>query len=169
MSCIELLVTVLNWLIFKMTIIKLDGISMQLEPADLDKNGITGGIESIQQKIDTGIQPVMQPTELGETLKELNLDTLDTNIRMSGIDMRARLHHSEVTSILALDALVSLGVLPTKCLVFTRQKKRLSVSLEGKGREEIVNIVAGKRELEAKSGISGVGDRVKNFFGMQPK
>lgn len=150
-----------------MTIIRLDGISMQLQPPDLDGDGVTGGIENITQRVDTGIQPVVQPTELGETLKELNLDNLDPTIRMSGIDMRARLHHSEVTSILALDALVSLGVLPTKCLVFTRQKKRLSVSLEGKGREEIVNIVAGKRELEAKAGFSGFGDRVKNFMGMQ--
>ena len=152
-----------------MSIITLDGIKMTLEAPDLDKDGESGGTETIIQKVDTGIQPVVQPTELGETLKELNLDTLDTTIRMSGIDMRARLHHIEVSSILALDALVSLGVLPTKCLAFTRQKKRLSVSLDGKGREEIVNIVAGKREQDAKAGFGGIGDRMKNFMGMPPK
>ena len=150
-----------------MPIIKLDGISMQIETPDLDNDGSSGGVETIIQKTDTGIQPVAQSTELGESLKELNLDALDANIRMSGIDLRARLFGIEISSILALDALVSFGILPTKCLAFTRQKKRLSVSLDGKGREEIVSLVAGKKEMEAKAGMGGFGDRIKNFMGIQ--
>lgn len=148
------------------TIVNLDGIRIILEAADLDGDGVTGGIESITQRFDKGITPILQPTELGDSLKELNKDDIEVTTRMSGIDMRARLHPIEIASILALDALVSLGVCPTKCLAFTRQKKRLSVSLAGKGREEIVNIVAGKREQDAKAGFSGMGDRVKNFMGM---
>ncbi len=144
----------------------LDGIKLELTPADLDEDGVTGGIEKIEQKFnsDAGITPITQPTELGDTLKELNLDSIEPVSRMSGIDMRSRLHKSEVSSVLALDALVSLGVLPTKCLAFTRQKKRLAVSLDGKGRDDIVNIVAGKREDEAKRGMGGMGERIGNFF-----
>ena len=151
-------------------IINLDGIKMELEPADLDKDGVTGEVETIRQSYEQGVTPVIQPTELGDTLKELNQDNLEPNTRMSGIDLRTRLHHAEIGSVLALDALVSLGVLPTKCLAFTRQKKRLAVSIEGKGRDDIVNIVAGKREQDARMGfMGGMMDRTKNFMGMSPK
>ena len=149
-------------------VIILDGVKMQVEAADLDMDGVTGGIENIQQKFDPGITTIQQPTELGDTLKELNKDDIEATSRMSGIDMRARLAPFEVQSVLALDALVSLGILPTKCLAFTRQKKRLSVSLQGLGRKEIVDIVAGKREQDAKMGMGGMGDRFKNFMGMKP-
>ncbi len=150
-------------------VIILDGIKMQVEAADLDMDGVTGGVENIKQQIDQGITTIQQPTELGDTLKELNKDELEPTSRMSGIDMRARLAPFEVQSVLALDALVSLGILPTKCLAFTRQKKRLSVSLQGLGRKEIVDIVGGKREQDAKmGGMGGMGDRFKNFMGVKP-
>lgn len=148
-------------------IINIDGIKMELEAADLDQDGITGGVEKIQQSFGEGVTPIIQPTELGDTLKELNQDTLEPNTRMSGIDLRTRLHYAEIGSVLALDALVSLGILPTKCLAFTRQKKRLAVSIDGKGREDIVNIVAGKREQDARTGfMGGMGDKFKNFMGV---
>lgn len=107
---------------------------------------------SDEYREDTGIIPITQTTELGDSLKELNKDFIDTQTRTSDIDLRARLHPIEISSILALDALVAFGVCPTKCLAFTRQKKRLSVSLLGKGRKEIVDIVAGKRDLEKDTG-----------------
>lgn len=77
---------------------------------------------------------------LGEIIKELNNDKVDKNSKMSNIDMNARLNNIEISSILALDSLVSMQFLPLKCLDFTRQKKRLSVSLGGEGRKEIVQI-----------------------------
>lgn len=151
-------------------IVTLDGVKIDITPADLDGDGQTGGVETLRQNINQGIQPVVQPTELGESLKELNSDSIESLSRMSGIDMRARLQYIEIASILALDSLVSLGCLPIKCLSFTRQKKRLSVSLNGKGREEIVSVVSGKREMDAKlGGMSGFGERIKGFMGMGGK
>lgn len=146
-------------------IITIDGVRTKLQRPDLDGDGVYDEIETVTQKIDAGIQPILQPSELSESLKELNQDIIDYGSRQSGIDLRARLHPFEVQSVLALDALVALGILPTRTLAFSRQKKRLSVSIQGKGREEIVSLVAGKRELEAKTGIAGFGDRVKNFMG----
>ena len=146
------------------SVIVLDGIRMSLRPPDIDGDGVIGGIETVNQKIDTGMTSINQPTELGESLRELNLDNIEPNTRMSGIDMRARLHYLEASSVLALDALVALKVLPIDCLAFSRQKKRLSVSIAGKGREEIVEIVGGKRELDAKK--SGFGDMAKGMVGM---
>lgn len=148
-----------------MTTIIINGIRTQLESPDIDGDGRTGGIEKLIPFQDKGIIPIQQPTELGESLKELNKDEIESATRMTGIDMRSRLHPMEVSSILALDALVALGVCHTKMLSFTRQKKRLSVSIEGKGRNDIVNIVSGKRELEKQ----GMGDKFKGFFGMGNK
>lgn len=138
-----------------MTLIRVDGVNLKVKDVD-----------DISKLSDNAITNVVQTTELGESLRELNKDNIEPNTRMSGIDMRARLHPFEISYVLALDSLVSLGVLPTSCLAFTRQKKRLSVSLNGKGRDDIVNVVSGKKEQDAKMGMGGFGDKVKGFFGM---
>lgn len=147
-------------------VITLDGIKTQLVNPDLDKDGNVGGVERITMATALDIQPIVQPTELGESLKELNEDNLSSSTRMSGIDLRSRLHETEVMFILQLDALVAMGVVPSKCLSFTRQKKRLNVSIDGKGRGEIVDIVAGKKEMEARTGFGGFVDRMKSGLGM---
>lgn len=144
-------------------IIVLDGIPLELQPPDIDKDGEIGGTELVTQRVDAGITSIIQPTELGESLKYLNDDSIDVTTRMSGIDLRSRLHYVEIGSLVALDSLVALKILPTSCLAFTRQKKRLAVSLDGKGRDDMVNIVAGKREQEAKA--AGFGEKVKSHMG----
>ena len=109
------------------------------------------------------VQNIEEKSDLAESLKQLNNDEEEINTRMSGIDLRTRLHFTEIPSILACDTLVNFGFLPQECLAFTRQKKRLAVSIDGKGRGEIVDIVKGQREQEneARSGL----DRLKGFFG----
>ncbi len=104
---------------------------------------------------DRGITPIQQPTELGEAMRVLDDDELDMGTRMSKIDFNTRLHEIEINYILAVDTLVMMRVCPTECLALTRQKKRLMVSLEGKGRIEKVELVAGKREQDSKTGIMG--------------
>lgn len=147
-------------------VINLDGIKIRLTTPDLDGDGRTGGTEVIPRRIaDQGVSNIVQPTEIAESLRELNSDSLDPSTRMSGIDMRTRLHPAEISSVLAMDALVSLGILPTKCLAFTRQKKRLAVSLQGKGREDIVNVVSGKRELDQKLAGASLWDKAKGAMG----
>lgn len=144
--------------------INLDGIRIQLQPPDRESN--QGDAELIEQAVqDHGIQEVVNKSELEGSLEQLNNDLIESDTRMSGIDMRARLHPMEIASVLALDALVQLKVLPSNTLGFSRQKKRLSVSLDGKGRQEIVDIVGGKREQDAKmGGMGGFGDRMKQFM-----
>lgn len=150
-------------------IINLDGIKIRLKAPDLDNDGITGEVETITRQFDPGITSVQQNTELEGALKELNEDEINIGARNSGIDMRARLHPMEISSVLALDALVALRVLHTRNLAFSRQKKRLSVSIKGEGRKEIVDVVSGKKEQDAKMG--GLGERIKTgiggFFGGQ--
>lgn len=148
----------------KGTVVALDGIRITIEAPDLDKDGETGGVEAVTQRTsDPGIAQVVNTSELGDTLKELNSDEMEENSRVSGIDLRSNLHPFEVNSILAVDTLVALGFLQTKCLAFTRQKKRLAVSLNARGREDIVRIVQGKREHDEKS-TSSLMDKVKSVW-----
>ena len=150
-----------------MTIVTLDGIPTKLVNPDLDKNGITGGIEKITKKFtDDSVTNIMQNTELEGSLKELNADNVNPETRMSQIDMRSRLHSIEISSVLAVDALVAFGVLPQKCLQLSTQKKRLNVSEEGKGRQEMVELVAGKTDRDVRTGAGRIGEGIKNFFGI---
>jgi hypothetical protein len=106
-----------------------------------------------QQRNETNIN---LPVELAETIKELNDDTVEYGTRMSKIDLKARLSMVETSAILAYDTLVELKFIPKDTLFLTRQRKRLSVSEEGKGRTEIVQIVQGKNEHDEKLNDSGM-------------
>lgn len=145
--------------------LELDGVKVQLVNPDLDGDGEVGGTELVERNFndDDGVVPFSNPTELKETLEQLNMDVVERGTRMSGIDMRARLRDIEVNLITAFDALVGLRVIPPECLNFTRQKKRLSVSLKGKGRDEIVRIAEGKREYDKDS----LGAKVGGLLGFQ--
>ncbi len=149
-----------------MTTITMDGVKTELIPTDLDKDGVTGGIEKIQQKLNEGVTNITQSTELEGSLKELNADEINPDTRMSQIDMRTRLHPIEISSLLAVDSLVALGVLPKKCLPLSTQKKRLNVSELGKGRQEMVELVAGKTDRDVKLGTMGrMKEGFSSFFG----
>ncbi len=98
-------------------------------------------------------QNVYNQSDIAQALVELNKDNLgDKN---SEIDLRARLHPFELSALLALDSLVAIGFLPIQTLALSRQKKRLSVSLKGLGRKEIISVVAGHQEQMAKKGGLG--------------
>ena len=148
-----------------MTIIRLDGIPIRLENPDLDKDGKTGGVESVQRFNNQGVSDIIQPTELGEAMKDMNNDEIEPGTRMSKIDMRTRLHVMEINSLWAVDSLVALKFLPTSCLPITRQRKRLLVSLGGEGRKEAVRVIAGEREKQANSGfMGGMKDKIQGLL-----
>lgn len=151
-------------------VINLDGHRLKVVPEDIDGNGVTGNVERITMRGEQGVTNITQASELGETIRELNRDEIEEHTGMSGIDMKSRLHYVEIGSILAMDALVALRVLPPRCLAFTRQKKRLSVSLNGAGRGEMVDLVGRKHDLDkAKSNMGSsnqAGGLAKGFFGL---
>jgi hypothetical protein len=147
-----------------MSIITLDGTKYEVSPPDIDKNGVTGGIEHVSRAMENTTN-INQPTELGEALKDLDYDDLDPVTRMSGIDMRSRLQIFEINSLWCIDALVAMKFLPSSCLTITRQRKRLLVSLSGLGRTEKVQMTVGQREQQAKAANGGMMDKMKGFFG----
>lgn len=137
--------------------VELDGVKMRLEAPDIDGDGVTGEVETLRRP-DSRIM-VQHPSELGETLKALNDDSLDPSTGMSAIDMKSRINLFERNGVVALDTLVALKVCPRSCLSFTRQIKRLNVSLGGKGRSEFVEVVGGQRKHEENKG--GFGEWLK--------
>jgi len=92
-------------------------------------------------------QDIKQPTEIGEAIEKLNLDRINQD-GMTSMDMTSRLHPVEADGILQTDFLVRMGVIPIECMAFTRQKKRLSVSINGEGRKEVVSLVQGKNDRD---------------------
>ena len=116
-----------------------------------------------QDSLNNGQTQINETTELGDSLKQLNNDDIEKGFRMSGIDMRTRLQSSEIPPLLAIDYLVGCKVLPIGVLSLTRQKKRIAVSIQGLGRREIVDIVAGKQDRDKAIGSSMI-DRVKSWL-----
>lgn len=102
------------------------------------------------------------PTELGESLSVLMDDTIESDTRMSGIDMRSNLASFQAGNIIAFDGMVSFGVIPRDCLFLSRQVKRISCSINGWRASQIVETVVGKREADKMGGM----DKLKSFFGM---
>lgn len=113
-------------------------------------------LSPIHGSAQSGIVTPTEVTELQGSLQELNNDEIDAKNRTSGIDLRTRLHNTEISSITVLDTLVQFNFLPISIVPFTLQKKRLAVSLKGKGRSEIVDIVRGKREEDVSKGGGGL-------------
>jgi len=143
----------------------IDGVLCNLIPPDLDKDGKIGGAENINTRLNSSIASTQQPTELGDTLKELNSDVIDMDSNMSGIDLRSNLREIEVASLLAFDTLIALEFYPLPTLRLSRQKKRLSVSLNARGRSDIVEITKGERTHQ-KEKITFT-EKIKNFMGVK--
>jgi len=117
--------------------------------------------EVIPNYMNSGIESVQELTDTAQTIRELNDDSVSDD-KFSAIDMKTRLHIEEISSIIALDSLVALDFLPKEASFITRSKKRLSVSRDGIGRREIVEISQGMRDKEqGKSAF----DRIGSLFG----
>lgn len=106
------------------------------------------------------IQPIVESSDVAMTIRELNDDTHIDGF--SNIDMKTRLANIEISSIIALDSLVAFSFLPKSTGIITRSKKRLSVSLGGMGRDEIVRIANGLSEQKASSSFF---EKIGGMFG----
>jgi|SRR3989304_1303047 len=114
---------------------------------------------------DSEIIPITTETELGQTLKELNKDVIESqSMNSSSVDQRTRLHYIEVQGITEFDFLISVKFLPKSLLPLTRQKKRNNISLDGLGRKEIVQIASAKIERDAPMTF---WEKAKNLVGGQ--
>ena len=118
-------------------------------------------IKSVKDKnqfiFDAGKLHIKEKSELAEALAELNKDIPEDQSGMTGIDMRANLHFTEISAVLTLDILSRLAFLPPEITWLTRQKKRLSASKSGIGRQQIVQLATGNQDKQKYAqGLIGV-------------
>lgn len=106
---------------------------------------------------DAGKIHIKKKTELAEALEELNKDIAEDQSGLTAIDMRANLHYTEISALLTIDFLARAGFLPPEVTSLTRQKKRLSVSKAGIGRNQVVDLVTGNKDKpQFAHGLVGV-------------
>lgn len=126
----------------------------------------TGGKQSGQHQANfsqfapANIESINESSELSDTIKELNEDSLNSE-GFSSIDMKTRLNVLEISSLIAIDSMIALNFLPREVSFITRSKKRLAVSQLGKGRDEIVGITKGLRD--EKQGTTAFG-KIRSLF-----
>lgn len=138
--------------------VKIDGILMQLEPPDLDKDGKIGGIEKVQMDIDKGITPIRETTETGEAIEHLSKDELN-NDRLSSIEMISNLGKFEIAPMATIMILVAYGFLPKDASIIVRELLRLKISDGAKGRKDIVDIATARQNLSRELSIrQGMGN-----------
>lgn len=121
--------------------------------------------DNVIKRIQTHQVGIIKPPlpEAQGVIRELNSDEQDFNTKMSSIDMRSRLTNSEQLALTVLDSSVLIGAMPSYCLNISRQYKRTTVSIEGKGREEAVQMAVGIRKDKSKKGMFGrVWDAIRN-------
>jgi hypothetical protein len=73
---------------------------------------------TIMQTPGSPIRPIVEESSIGAALKELNSDDLDPKTRMSSIDMKARLSYLEISGLLQIDMLVTMGFLRVRKNVY---------------------------------------------------
>lgn len=147
-------------------IIELDGTKIAFAPLDLDGDGFIGDVELLPRGSGEGnVSFIQQKSDLAQSLEILDDDSIDPQTRMSNIDMNAHLAYVEKNALGVIDFLVSVGFLPDQSLALTRQMKRLSVSVGGRGREQKVAMVTGDRAHAERAGGGGsLIDKAKAMF-----
>lgn len=146
----------------KIKVVEVGGIKMVLKPADLDQDGNVGGREEIQQKFpDSDVVRTKESSELGDVMDKAFEDKINPETKTSSMDMLANIKAVEEVYIFVINSLVSLDFYPPDILRATRQKLRLSVARDARGRNDIRDISIGKRQMDASLANKGM-----NFMGM---
>ncbi len=122
--------------------VKIDGTRMRLKAVDIDGDGKAGGIEGIP-KHQSGIMSVKDTSELGEALEHQNKDILDAT-GFSSSDYNARINSFQFSPLVAVDMIATMKVISNRSRDVVRHIMRKSVSVDGQGRKEFVDVVTGK-------------------------
>lgn len=133
---------------------RIDGVRMKLEKTDFDGDGNTDEAESIKTHKDSGVVNIKDNTELGEALEHQNKDT-ENEQRLSSVDFISRIGGMQLPSLVAVDTIASMGVISRDARIVVKNIMRKAVSLEGKGREEFVQVVVGKKESDIRKASIG--------------
>ncbi len=138
--------------------IEIAGHKVVLEQADLDQDGKVGGVETIRQSFNDGTTIPQEKTELGDVMdKAFPKDP-------KSIKQLGNIEQMEERYLFLLSAFVRLDFLPRDCEFLVEEWLALSNSRSARGRNDIRDISTGKREHDAKVGMTQAG---KNLTGLQ--
>ena len=105
-----------------------------------------------KETIDTKISELagketffQEDTEVGQAFK--NLDSEEA------LNKNTRLRDEEIRGLLSLEGLQDMGILDKNIITINKSFKELSISKDGKGREEKVRIFAEERKNKAGGGF----------------
>lgn len=133
----------------------IDGIRMKLEVADVDNDGNIGGIEKVKQFQEKGTIRIKESSELREALELQNVD-IENEQRLSSVDFVSRINSYQHAPLVAVDTIASMGVISKDSRLVVKNIMRKAVSLEGKGRQEFVDVVVGKKEQDIRKSVSNL-------------
>lgn len=108
--------------------------------------------ELLLQQNDKQMMQLNEESELFQVMRSMDADDLDPRTGMTTMDMNARLSSHEEAAVLTFDELQQLGLVPSNARL-SAQKKRLSVSRDGQGRKEKVQMVVGERANRTDGGV----------------
>jgi len=109
----------------------------------------------IMPRQESDVTHIQQASSTGEALKELNRSDMDPETRRSELDKRTRLSRWEINGMIVIDVLVGFEVLSLRCLTPSMSRMAKNISLDGKGRDDIIKITAGEREFEKETTLGG--------------
>jgi hypothetical protein len=105
---------------------------------------------------------VSSPSDLKESLRELNKDEQETGIKMRSIDLRSNLNDLEINGLVVMDFLHAVDFLPDSIVPFSQSFKRVKVSQDAMGRRGMIELVTGERKSQENKGFFG---RLKEGMG----
>jgi len=111
--------------------------------------------------LDDGNQQVFKRGDLESAIHHLFTDRFDEKTRRSTIDMIANLESEQAMNISKFESLCVLGFFPSRLAFMSGKVKAMSVSIDARGRNDVVNLT--RQNTEIASG-AGVWDRIKNVF-----
>lgn len=100
---------------------------------------MTDDLDKYRLMMDT---PMTQDSELAAVIKLMNQDRQEPGSNLRQIDFLTRLEGAKQTAVTVHDCTIALNCLPVDLLMTTAVMKRNLVSLDGKGREEAVQMVS---------------------------
>lgn len=135
---------------------RIDSIPVRLESVDIDRDGRSDETETIKSHKEQGVLQFKESSELGEALEQQNRD-IENQQRLSSVDFLSRLNPYSVSPVSAVEFISANGVISRDARLITRIFKRNIVSDGGKGRQEFVDVVVGKKESDIrKAGIQNL-------------
>ena len=123
----------------------MDGDEFDLKKLDEPKP-----VEEVKDD-DSGETEIIQNSESAEAIRELNKDKTEVDGKMSSIDRNARINKVEKQGYHAFNSLISMDFYPKSALFIIRSGLRYSVSIDGKGRKEAVDIHRGVKDHDSKA------------------